>query len=273
MTTHVDKGAVTHALGEEFASVHELLTELDDAEWGAPTPCPGWDVRAQVAHIIGTESMLAGIDAPVVEVDVEALDHVRNDIGGFNQRWVAALADAAPLDLLDRYRPLVASRLEALADMNQERWDTEGFTPAGRDTYGRFMRLRIFDIWMHEQDIRDAVGRPGHEAGPAVDQALEEMTGALGFVVGKQAAAPEGSSVTFELTGDSGRAIHVAVSDRARVVDDLDGPATVTLRMPVGTFTRLAGGRIGTDEVTDRIKVTGDETLGHRVLTNLAYTI
>ena len=24
--------------------------------------------------------------------------------------------------------------------------------------YGRFMRVRVFDCWMHEQDIRDALG-------------------------------------------------------------------------------------------------------------------
>ena len=100
MTTHLPKDVVTYALGEEFATLHELLSDLEEAEWSAPTPCPGWDVRAQVAHVIGTESMLAGIDAPVVEGDPGEADHVRNDIGAFNERWVAALADASPLDLL-----------------------------------------------------------------------------------------------------------------------------------------------------------------------------
>ena len=32
------------------------------------------------------------------------------------------------------------------------------FTPAGKDTYGRFMQIRVFDCWLHEQDIRDALG-------------------------------------------------------------------------------------------------------------------
>jgi uncharacterized protein (TIGR03083 family) len=273
VTTYVDQDAVTQALGDEFAAIHELLTELDDAEWADPTPCPGWDVRAQVAHIIGTESMLTGIDVPTVEADVSGLDHVRNDIGAFNERWVAALADASPLDMLDRYRPLVASRLAVLADMSRERWDTKGFTPAGQDTYGRFMRLRVFDCWMHEQDIRDGVGRPGHQSGRAVEQVLDEVTGALGFVVGKQAGAPEGSSVTFELTGEGGRVIHLATTDRARVVDALDGPATVTLAMPVGVLTRLAGGRVEPEDVADEVGVDGDETLGHRILDKLAYTI
>ena len=128
--------------------------------------------------------------------------------------------------------------------MDDEAWSEEGFTPAGQDTYGRFMRIRLFDTWLHEQDIRDVVDRPGHESGAAVEQTLDEMSGAMGYVVGKLAGAPDGSSVTFDLTGDAARAIHVRVDGRAAVVDALDGPATVTLHMPVGVWVRLAGGRV-----------------------------
>ena len=146
--------------------------------------------------------------------------------------------------------------------MDDEAWSEEGFTPAGQDTYGRFMRIRLFDTWLHEQDIRDVVGRPGHESGAAVELTLDEMSGAMGYVVGKLAGAPDGSSVTFDLTGDAARAIHVRVDGRAAVVDSLDGPATVTLRMPVGVWVRLAGGRVALDEVTDQIVVDGDTALG-----------
>ena len=73
--------------------------------------------------------------------------------------------------------------------MSDDEWNAESFTPAGMDTYGRFMQIRVFDCWLHEQDIRDAVGRPGHETGLAVEVVLDEMATALGFVVGKKAGA------------------------------------------------------------------------------------
>ena len=60
--------------------------------------------------------------------------------------------------------------------MDAEAWAAEGFTPAGTDTYGRFMRIRIFDTWLHEQDIRDAMDRPGHESGLPVELTLDEMS-------------------------------------------------------------------------------------------------
>ena len=67
------------------------------------------------------------------------------------------------------------------------------------------MRIRAFDCWLHEQDIRDAVGRPGGEEGPAAEAALDEIAAALGYVVGKKAGAPQGSRVRFELTGPAAR--------------------------------------------------------------------
>ena len=67
------------------------------------------------------------------------------------------------------------------------------------------MRIRTFDCWLHEQDIRDAVGRPGGEDGAAAALALDEMTSAIGYVVGKKAGAPQGSRVRFDLTGPAAR--------------------------------------------------------------------
>jgi hypothetical protein len=43
--------------------------------------------------------------------------------------------------------------------------------------------------------------------------------------------------------------------------------------MPVGTFTRLCGGRIDAATVADALEVTGDADLGQRVLDNIGYTI
>ena len=273
MTTLLPRTPVIDALAEEVAALDALLSSLSDEEWGAATPLPGWDVQANVAHIIGTESMLAGVDPPVVADDVAGRDHIRNDIGGFNEVWVAALADAAPAEVLERFRAITAQRLDALRVMDHEAWDAEGFTPSGPDSYGRFMRTRVFDCWMHEQDIRDGTDRPGHTSGLAVHLALDEMTTALGFVVGKKAAAPSGSTVTFCLEGDIDRQVHVRVDGRAAVVDALDGPATTTIHTDPHTFSRVAGGRVAPEALADHVRIEGDEELGRRVYANLAFTI
>lgn len=263
------------ALGEIWASMSDLLGELDDEQWALPSPLPGWDVKDNVSHVIGTEAMLLGIESPDAEIDVHTLPHVRNDIGGFNEVWVQYLRTKQPNEILSTFREYTGARLAALESMSDEDWQAESFTPAGQDTYGRFMQIRAFDCWLHEQDIRDALGIPGHESGLAVDVTLDEMTRAMGFVVGKRAGVESGRSVTFALT-DGGavvRSIHVRVGERAHVVDALDGPATTTLTMPVGTMTRLCAGRVAVDDVRDRIETSGDPDVADRVLGHLSYTI
>ena len=271
MTVVLDKTTIVDALEFEFRAIEALLATLRDHEWTAQTPCPGWSVHANLAHMIGTESSVAGIAAP--ETEIGERPYVRNDAGRANEQWVVALSKLAPNEMLERFRQITALRIRDLRGMNDESWNAVGFTPAGKDTYGRFMRIRVFDCWMHEQDIRDGVTRPGHETGPVVDLVLDEVSTALGFVVGKQAAVASGQSVTFALSGPAARTIHVAVEDRAVVVAQLATPATVTIHIPVGVFTRLCGGRTSPTAAIDLVRFDGDHDLGRRIIGNLAYTI
>ena len=130
---------------------------------------------------------------------------------------------------------------------------------------------RVFDSWVHEQDMRSAVGQPGHGDGPAAEQAIDEIERALGYVIGKRAGAPDASSVTIELTGPVIRSIHVAVDGRAAVVAALPGAADVTIRLGSDTFAALACGRVDPAEVA--VAIEGDQELGRRIATNLAFTI
>jgi len=270
----IQKERTVEALNEVWASIGDLLARLTGEQWHLQTPLPGWDVQDNVAHIAGTEAMLLGEPAPDVEVDRTAV-HIRNDTGAFNEAWVVGMRGLSPDEMRSRFAETTARRLDALRAMPQDEWDAESFTPAGRSTYGRFMQIRVFDCWLHEQDIRDAVGEPGHESGLAVEVTLDELTTAMGFVVGKRAAVGPGNRITFSLT-DGGvivRQIHVEVDERARVVPSLAAPATATLVLPVGVMTRLAAGRVPVADVRAKVTVVGDERLAGAVLDNLAYTI
>ena len=179
-----------------------------------------------VAHVIGTESMLQGAGTPEADIDVSTLKHVRNDIGVLNERWVRKLRGLSPAELLDSFRTTTAERRDALTAMGEAQWNELTATPAGPDSYGRFMRVRIFDCWMHEHDIRDALREQAADAdfdGPDARLALDEIAASMGFVVGKLGGAPDGSRVRLELTGPLQRTINVAVEGRGKVVDDFGG--------------------------------------------------
>jgi uncharacterized protein (TIGR03083 family) len=271
--TTVPKEPTVAALHDVWGRLDTLLAGLSDDEWKRPTSLPGWNVQAVAAHLIGTESMLLGVGAPELTISEATHPHVRNDIGSFNEAWVEALAAEPPAAVLARFRADVAQRKEALDAMTPEEWDKLGFTPAGQDTYGRFMQIRVFDQWMHELDIRDAIGLGGGDEGPAAEVALAELAMAMGYLVGKKAGAPQGSRVHLVLTGPVARTIDVEVGERAAVVDALSGPPTLTVTVPAGVFARLAGGRADPETLRDQATLEGDVELGERLIANLAYTI
>lgn len=272
--TVLDKFEVLPGLFASWEAIERLLTGLPDEGWHTRTALPGWRVQDIVSHVIGTESLLAGIPAPEADCDVSALDHVHNDIGVLNECWVRYLRNETPDDMLARLGDITAQRTTMLTGMAEEAWNAVTMTPAGPDSYGRFMRIRTFDCWMHEQDIREALGRPASPAelaGPAGRLALDEMSVSMGFVVGKRGEAPAGARVAFELTGALARTIRVAVNGRAAVVDDFGGAEpTTSIRMDGLQFTRLCGGRRAP---TTGVEISGDDEVGRRIVENLAYVI
>ncbi|MCA2240900.1 MULTISPECIES: maleylpyruvate isomerase family mycothiol-dependent enzyme [Mycobacterium] len=275
--TKLDKSAVLSGLFTVWDDLDALLAGLSEAQWRAASPLPGWDVKALVSHMIGTESFLAGIAAPQPDIDVSTLEHVRNDIGAMNECWVRHLGAHADADVLESFRAITDDRRAALTALSDEEWDAVTATPTGPDTYGRFMRIRVFDCWMHEQDIRVALERPPTDdelAGPAASLAVDEIAATMGYVVGRLAKAPEGSRVQFELTGPLARTIRVSVDGRAAVVDDFAGQEpTTTIRLDGLQFTRLAGGRPMCPARAQDVELGGDQDVATQIVEHLNFVI
>jgi uncharacterized protein (TIGR03083 family) len=247
-------------LAEVWASTSALLAELTSNDWSTPSALPGWDVHDLVAHLVGTEAELLGDPMP----DIDAVG---------NEAWVASLRSTAPEELTGLFNQNTARRLEMLRAMTPEQWDAQQFAPLAGRPYEVVLMIRVLDCWVHEQDIRDATGRPGNESGLAVDVTLDVMAHGMLGVVDQHAGAERGDSVTFALTegGPVVREIHVAVDGLAQLVPALPKPATTTLTMPVAVMVRRAAGRVGSHEFREEILIEGDVAIAERVLANQSY--
>jgi len=270
MVTNVPRHPVIDALREEWSTLDTLVSGLDDDQWSAPSTLEGWTVSDIVAHITGTEWALTGREVEATR-DVSVLDHVKNSMGELNERWLDYYRDRSRRQLMDDFHEVIATRLTALEGMTAREWDAEGFTPAGTDTYGRFMRIRIFDCWVHEIDIRDSLDLGAPDDILPATSARKEMVASLPFVIGKRAQAPAGSTVTVDFTGVAPRAVHIAVEERAAVVPALDGPADTTLTVDLVEYARLIGGRPTADP--SKVAIAGDRGLGEKIVASLHYLI
>ena len=272
MTTIVDRDVIVPLLRREFAALEALCRDLTPQQWEQPTCLPGWSVKDNLSHIVGTELMLDGEQAP--DVDVAHLEHVTNDIGTFNELWVESMRPLPGQEVLARFREITDKRLSSLEQMDRESFDAEGFTPAGPDSYGRFMRIRLFDCYLHEHDIREALGHEDRLDAEQLDAVLDEVATGLGYVVGKKAGMPAGERVRIRVTGPLPRDLDVEVADRAHLVEELSGPATVQVTLPAMLFLRLGGGRRdATPHLGADIELGGDEELARRLASSLAFTI
>lgn len=248
-----------------YDSVDELLDGLGAEQWSVPSLCPAWDVRGVVGHLGGVEHMLLGEEPGSM---TETIPFAK--VGA----W---LAEAEGLDhaaFLARYRATIAARRTELESITVEQLERTSLTPVGPGTYGRFMAVRVFDYWVHEQDMRVPLGRPGHESGPAAEMAIDEIHRSLPYIVGKRIGLPDGMSITFELTGPVERRMHLVVAGRAGLVDAVPA-ADVTLRADSTTFALLACGRIDPQGAIDDGRVTwsGSDQWGDTAARNLAFTM
>ncbi|WP_054815610.1 maleylpyruvate isomerase family mycothiol-dependent enzyme [Nocardia arizonensis] len=273
-----DRIEMTALLSQQWTRIAELVADLDEQRWRTPSPLPGWTVFDVVAHVIGTESMLLGEKPPAADpaqdpVDVRTLPHVRNEIAAFNEVWVQRLRPLTGARLLELYGEVTDARRAALSKMDDAEWTAPTPSPVGEVPYGRFMRVRIFDCWMHELDIADALGVAVDEGGPRAEAAFAEFAASLPRVIAKLGKAPAGARVRFDVRGPLARTLHIAIDGRAAYVDGFDGPPTVAIELDHGLLVRLGGGRTTAEDHLADISVTGDTELGLRLVRNLAFTI
>ena len=258
----------TAALGETWGALAEVCYELSSTEWALPTECPGWDVKDLLSHLIGIERSIMGEPAP--EWDGPLGAHVRNDVAAMNERWVAVRRPRPGAAVRAEFVEVTDARLAELEARTEDQWAVVGWSPVGDVPYAVFMEVRVFDSWVHEQDARRALDRPGGSGNRASALSLDRVQGAMPFVVGKQAGCAEGTAVRFEVVGpgNDARTFTIVVEGgRARPVGDEVDPA-VTLSLSSVDFARLGCGRATAAKVeaAGGVAVTGDAVVGRRVL-------
>lgn len=247
-----------------------LARELPEDQWHLPTDLEGWDVKDNVAHTAHLEAVLAG--APEDTVTVAEAPHIRDLAGVYTEQGVLARRERDMASLADEIETSAALRYAALeADPPTDGAGAPPRTPGGIGwDNATLLSNRPLDVWMHEQDIRRATGRPGGFDSPAARHTVKAFGRALPMVVGKRVAPPAGTIVRLDVP-EAEQSWTVAVGDdgRAARVEPVDS-ATVRITLSAEDFVVLAGGRRPLEATAPKIE--GDTDLGRAVLTNLAVT-
>jgi len=253
------------SLAQCYDAIESLADRMDSAQWHAQSLCPDWDMRGVITHLGMMERVMSGW-LPEDADGTPPLDRV----DPYHQE-VAALGNAA---FAARISEIFATRRADLAALTEADLTRPSWTPVAPRSYGEFLEMRVFDFWVHERDITTPLGWPTDDSGPRAEISLAEVTGSLGYIVGKRIGLPDGSSIVFHLTGPLARDLAVVVDGRARLVDHVTDP-DVEVTTGTLTFMQLACGRIDPQAQIDAgtITWTGNGELGDRAARNLRFTM
>jgi uncharacterized protein (TIGR03083 family) len=274
-----DLPGLVAAYRQTIQAVVDLGRTCSDADFAKPTACPGWTVKDQISHIVGLESWLHTGEVP--QVPVPDYEHIRSETGRFVEKSV------------EQRRHMVGSKvvneLETIATQRIQQFSSPDLTPETviRGAWGpaparESLRTRILDIWTHEQDIRQALGRPGDLDSGGAAVFMDLLFAALPKLVARNAGIPPGNVVIIDVTGpvlgragvwveegeEGGRPRGIPLfSGVAHDGDPRDVFTTITLS--TDALTRRAAGRGTLEDI--HYTVHGDEQVARRVLENLVF--
>jgi uncharacterized protein (TIGR03083 family) len=248
----------------------DLLEALPEDAWSTPTDLAGWDVRAVASHVAHLEAILAGGPEETAEVGEAA--HLTGPMALYTEIGVVTRRSTPPDQIINEIREAATARHTALlADPPTDASARPERIFAGIPwSWEVLLRNRPLDVWMHEQDVRRAVGRPGGMDSPAAQHTADYLAEAFGFVLAKKAAAPAGTTAVLEVDGSPSLAFAVNEQGRGERLAEAPDQPTVRLSMDRETFIVRAGGRRAATPGSVRIE--GDQALGERLVDVMATT-
>ena len=200
-----------HLFPGERAALLDVLQGLTAEEWDAPTACPGWSVKDVAGHLLGDDvgrlsrgrdgfanpDFAAGLDISTLPGLIAAIDRQ-------NALWVAAMRRVSPPLLIallrltgdETFAYFCALDLEAIGAPVD--WVGPEPAPVWLDVAREYT-----ERWVHQQHIRDAVGRPGLKESQWFAPVLAAFVLALPRALAGIDAA-DGSTVRLAIAGETG---------------------------------------------------------------------
>jgi len=199
-------------LPELRAALVALLRDLDAGDWQRETACPGWTVADVARHMLAVELGNVSRRRDGHRVDPPPGADLPAWLDTFNQAWVDGARLLSPrvvtdlLDVAGGWFEEHATGLDPDAPGPPVWWVGPDPAPVWLD-----LAREYTERWVHQQQIREATGRPGldgaRHAGPVVATFVHALPGSLRGVD----AAP-GTTVDLAVTGDGGGTWHAARS-------------------------------------------------------------
>lgn len=274
MTVHSKLQPYIDAWTHSIESINDMVSPLSEGEWNRRTECPYWSVRDVVSHVIGFECELLGDPRPIHSLPSD-LRHITSEAARYTEVPVDIRRHHTAPEMTSELEYTIIRRSRQLRNESRQPEDEVRAIGGGEIALEEQLWARVFDVWVHEQDLRRALDKPGNLASPAAVLARDYVLRSLPKLVAHDAGAKPGSAVVFDVHGplEFMRTVRVSPEGRGSIDSAVSlGPA-VTFVVDWETLVRLLCGRVKPSSVSaDRLKTEGDHELAEAILGHIAVT-
>ena len=248
----------------------DVLKSLTPEEWDLSTPCPGWSVHNLAAHILADEVgqlSMGRDDYDVSLIDANNWTSLVMGLNDLNEQWVTAMRRVSPrlmIDLLQSTGEQVNCYLQSL-DPHSTGPVVSWASPDPAPMWLHIAR-EYTERWHHQQQIREAVGRPLLTGTDWFAPVLATFVHGLPMSY-SVVASSIGTKVRVTISGDSGGSWVVARTDSNWVLcEDVLGKSDAQIKIDEIDAWKLFAKSIAKDVVKSRVEIEGDAQLALKAL-------
>jgi uncharacterized protein (TIGR03083 family) len=244
-----------------FAPLHEeliaLLRSLTPEEWNAPTVAGAWTVKDVAAHLLDTCLRRLSIHRDAHEPPPLTSF---NDINQSGVAFAKRLSPAMLIDLHERFGPQLCAFMQSLEPSAPAKWPVSW---AGEEESQNWFDVarELTERWHHQQQIRDATGRP-----PLYERYLAPVLDTFMRALPYTYREIHGSPLVVRIINE-GEGVWSLVGGKLYAGEAPDAATTVTLRGDKAW-------RIFTKQTIDvEARIEGDARLAEPLLRMLAIVV
>lgn len=250
----------------------ELLTSLTNEEWNAPTVAKLWKVKDIGAHLLDTNLRTLSIsrDGYIGEQpeNIYSYQDLVTFLNNLNMSWTNAMRRVSPQMLISLLEDTGQQLSQHLASLSPFEDAVFPVAWAGQKTSANWFNTarEYTEKFLHQQQIRDAVGKQGIMTRELYYPFIDIFMYALPYTF-KDVAAKPGTVVSLIVSSEIGGQWNVLKTENNWVLNkETDLKADARVIISPDTAWKLFSRSWSPEQVLKQVQITGDQSLGEHAL-------